>query len=88
VLSRDMTEEDPLELTPFLVDENSFKNKEGHLPKVYFYNGKADENPLDYVHAENPDEHLRVNDNYDKRKYQDLDLILKQMDLFSSKMVE
>lgn len=82
VLSRDMTEEDPLELTPFLVDENSFKNKEGHLPKVYFYNGRIDENTLDYVHAENPDEHLRVNDNYDKRKYQDLDLILKQMDLF------
>jgi hypothetical protein len=82
VLVRDMTAEDPLELTPFLMDENSFKNKEGHLPKIYFFNGRPDEKTLEFTHVENPEERLQVGEDYDKRKYQDLDLILKQMELF------
>lgn len=55
-LAKDFRQDErPLNLTPFLIDENAFKTKlEVQLPKIHFFNGREGENTLQYVHAEVP----------------------------------
>lgn len=55
-LAREFKKElQPLNLSPFLIDENAFKEKSDiKLPKVHFFNGKTEGDQLNYIHAEDP----------------------------------
>lgn len=54
-LAREFKKElEPLNLSPFLIDENAFKEKSDiKLPKIHFFNGK-EKDQLSYVHTEDP----------------------------------
>ena len=55
-LAKDFRQEGrPLNLSPFLIDENAFKAKlDVQLPKIHFFKGQEGANALHYVHAEVP----------------------------------
>lgn len=74
-------EHPPLNLSPFLIDESSFRNKKDYLPKIYFYNGRKEGDPL-YQHAEILHNNLLLSEQYDKQKYHDLEIILEQLKFF------
>lgn len=85
------TEERPLNLSPFLVDENAFKVKRDQLPKVHFLD-YLENGTIHYKHAatmqdefvvRNAFEDMQEKRNY-RRTYKDVDLLFQLIDLFKA----
>lgn len=82
-------EEQPLNLTPFLIDENAFKLKTEQLPKVHFLDFTG-EGSLHYRHAATLEEELVIRNKFEdsqdkrafRRKYKDVDLLFQLIDFF------
>ncbi len=84
-------DEEPLNLTPFLIDLNNFEinveEKEGSIPQILLLDSyKSEEDKQGYIYRLSqtfePNQNFIVNENYDRSKYEDLEIILDQLKLF------
>lgn len=71
----------PLNLSPFILDENTFIHKEDYLPKIYYYFGKEGDK-LHYQHAEVLRNQFILEPEYDRKKYRNLEIVFDQIDFF------
>lgn len=71
----------PLNLSPFLIDQNAFKVKQQYLPKIYFFDGMKEEQ-LHFSHADTIDLDFVVSDAAHDPRYQNLDGLLTGLKLF------
>lgn len=83
IVAKDIENADePLNLSPFVIDENAFKIQEDKLPKIHYFNGWEDNKSIIYEHAEMMEEDFKVNAEYNNKRYKDLEILLTQFDQF------
>lgn len=84
-------EQTPLNMTPFLIDENAFKVKKDQLPKIHFLDYQ-EQGALHYRHAatlkdsfvvKNAFEDLQEKREY-RRKYKEIELLFQLIDFFKT----
>jgi hypothetical protein len=71
----------PLNLSPFLIDQNAFKVKKQYLPKMYFFDGMEDEK-LHFLHADATKKNFVVTRTDNDPIYRHLERLFDMFDLF------
>ncbi|GEM_PF-1347491 len=83
IVTKDIEHTDePLNLSPFMIDENAFKIQEDKLPKIHYFNGWENGKSIIYEHAEMMEEDFKVDADYNNKRYKGLEILLSQFDQF------
>lgn len=81
-ITRDLESEGlSLNLSPFVIDQNAFKQKQQCLPKIYFFNGLQEET-LHFLHADTKDLDFVISEAADDPLYKNLDRLFVGVELF------